>query len=140
MKKYFEDFENKCKDGLFEELDNVDLFRNSGLDSYGLVFWIRLRGSNRAENVHQKMKSTMGFWTIGSECCYYPLVLLIHRHNITSGIKQSGDTNFSHPCLHIIDRNQIRIQKIYDVLVFENYQNVSLKLEMIILFQLELES
>ena len=102
----------------------MDLFRNVGTDSYGLDLWISIRGSNTAENTHQKMESTIGFWTVGAEIGHYLLFLLSHRHNISSGIKRRGDTNFGHPCLHIIDRNQIRIQKIYDVLVFEKYQNV----------------
>ena len=128
VKKYFEDFEKKCRDGLFEELDDVDLFRNVGVDCYGLDLWIRLRGSNRAENMHQKMKGTIGFWTVGAEIGYYLLVLLSYRYNISTGIKRYGDINFGNPYLHIIDRIQIRVQQIYDVLIFENYQNISLKI------------
>ena len=52
VKKYFEDYENKCRGGLFEELDDVDLFMNVGVNSYGLDLWVRLRGSNRDKNVH----------------------------------------------------------------------------------------
>ena len=121
-KKYFEDYENKCRDGLFEELDDVDIFRNVGVEYYGLDLLIRLRGSNRDENVHHKIKSTIGFLTVGAEIGHYMLGLISHRHIISSGIKRWGDNNFGHPCLHVIDRIQIRILKIYDVLVFENYQ------------------
>ena len=74
------------------------------------------------------MKSTIGFWTVGAEIGHYPLVLISHRHHISTGIKWCGDTHFGHPYLHIIDRMKIRMQKIYDVPVFENHQNVSLKI------------
>lgn len=57
LRDYLSSFEQKCRDGLFEELSDVCLYKHIGIDSNGLDLWIRLRGSNRAENVHQKMKS-----------------------------------------------------------------------------------
>ena len=54
LKKYFDSFESKCKEGMFEELSDACLFRHIGVDSNGLDLWIRLRGSNRYENVYQK--------------------------------------------------------------------------------------
>ena len=104
------------------------MFRSVGSDSNGLELWIRLRGSNRCENLHQKMKSAIGYWNVGAEIGHYILVLLSYRYNVSAGIKRSGDTNFGHPYLHIIDRIQIRMQQIYDVLVYENYLNLSLQL------------
>ena len=52
LQKYFESFESKCEEGMFEELSDVCLFRHVGVDSNGLDLWIQLRGSNRTENVH----------------------------------------------------------------------------------------
>ena len=37
MKKYFEDFQKKCRHGMFEELEDVNLFRNVGVDCHGLI-------------------------------------------------------------------------------------------------------
>ena len=74
------------------------------------------------------MKPAIGYWNVGAEIGHYILVLLSYRYNVSAGIKRSGDTNFGHPYLHIIDRIQIRIQQIYDVLVYENYLNLSLQL------------
>ena len=53
---YLNNFESKCREGMFEELSNVCLFRRAGVDTNGIDLWIRLRGSNRCENAHQKRK------------------------------------------------------------------------------------
>ena len=49
VKKYFEDLENKCRDGLFKYLGDVCLFLLVGADSTGLNMWIRLRGSKNVK-------------------------------------------------------------------------------------------
>ena len=76
LREYLISFEKKCCDGLFEELSDVCLYKHVGVDSNGLDLWIRLRGSNRAENVHQKMKSSVGAWNVGAEIGHHILVLL----------------------------------------------------------------
>ena len=57
VRLYFDSFEKKCRDGLFEELSDVNLFQHDGTDSNGLYLCLRLRGSNRAENLYHKMMS-----------------------------------------------------------------------------------
>lgn len=76
LKKYFLSFESKCEEGMFEELSDVCLFRHVGVDSNGLDLWIRLRGSNRCENFHQKMRSCIGPWVVSVETSHYLLLLL----------------------------------------------------------------
>ena len=71
LKKYFGSFESKFKEGMFEELSDVCLFRHVGVDSNGLDLLIRLRGSNICNNVHQKMKKCVGRWHIGVEKSFF---------------------------------------------------------------------
>ena len=87
LRKYLDSFESKCREGMFEELSDVCLFRHIGTDSNGMDLWIRLRGSNRCENVHQKMKSCVGPWFVGIETGHYLLLLLSFRYNISTSIK-----------------------------------------------------
>ena len=56
VEDYFNSFEDKARRGLFDELDDVNLFRSRGKDSDGLDLWWRLKGSTRDENWHQKMR------------------------------------------------------------------------------------
>ena len=124
LRKYFDSFESKWKQGMFEELTDVCLFRHVGIDSNRLDLWIRFRGSNRCENVHQKMKSCVGSWNIGVKTSHYLLLLLSFRYNISTSIKRYGKPDFFHPHISLIDRLQPRIQQTYVVLVWPKHTNI----------------
>lgn len=124
LQQYYEDFENKARRGYFEELSDVILHEEIGHDKYGLPVFIRKRGTVRAENVHQKMKVAIGPWGIGARSAHYLLVLLSYRYNVASNIRRRGYHNFGHCELYLIDRIQIRIREIYNVLIYPRQQNI----------------
>ena len=74
------------------------------------------------------MKLAIDYWNVGAEIGHFYLVLLSYRFNVSEVIQICVDANFCHPCLHIIDKIQIQIQKIYDVQVSENYLHLSLQI------------
>ena len=76
------------------------------------------------ENIHQKMKSCVGSWNVGVETSHYLLLLLSFRYNISTSIKRCGKPDFGHPHISLIDRLQLRIQQIYNVLVWPNHTNI----------------
>jgi hypothetical protein len=41
---------------VFEELGDVSLLKWDGKDYNGLDVWLRFRGPNQAENLHEKMR------------------------------------------------------------------------------------
>ena len=51
--------------GEFEELKDVSLFQKVRTNKHGLPIYIWLRGTTRAENIHQKMKVAVGPWGLG---------------------------------------------------------------------------
>ena len=63
------------------------------------------------------MKSSIGAWNVGAEVGHYILVLLSYRYNISTSISRCGCINFGMPYMHIIDRLQIRVQQIYNILI-----------------------
>jgi len=124
LRSYFESFALKARKGLFEELEDVILHEQVGHDKYGLPIFIRKRGTVRAENIHQKMKVSIGPWGIGARSSHYLLLLLSYRYNVSSGIRRKGDHNFGHFELYLIDRIQIRIREIYNVIIYPLHQNL----------------
>ena len=126
VEDYFNSFEDKARRGLFDELDDVNLFRSRGKDSDGLDLWWRLKGSTRDENWHQKMKSCIGSHSVGAQVAHYLLLLLAYRYNINTGITRCNEPNHGHIFLGLIDRIQIRTQQLYGVLLYPNHPNVSL--------------
>ena len=128
LREYLNSFEQKCQDGLFEELSDNCLYKHVGDDSNGLDLWIRLRGSNQAENMHQQMKSSIGAWNVGAEIGHHILVLLSCRYNISASISRCGNIDFGMPCMCIIDRLQMWVQQIHNVIVWKNYRNLTLSL------------
>ena len=56
VKDYFDDFRLKCRQGYFQELGDISMFKWNRRDKDGLSLWLRLCGSNRCENYHQKME------------------------------------------------------------------------------------
>lgn len=124
LKEYYESFEDRIRRGWFEEIEDVIMHEQKGHDKHGLPIFIRKRGTVRAENIHQKMKVAIGPWGIGARSAHYLLVLLIHRYNVASNIRRRGHHNFGHCELWLIDRIQIRIREIYNVLIYPRHPNV----------------
>ena len=110
--------------GDFEELSDVTLFVKTGEDSHGLALYIRLRGTVRTENVHQKMKTAIGPWGIGAKTAHMLLVLLCYRYNVKSQIRRCGAYDFGHCELYLIDRIQRRVQEIFNILVWPRHKNL----------------
>ena len=124
LSTYFDEFEKKARQGLFEELEDVVMHEEVGCDKFGLPLFIRKRGTVRTENVHQKMKVAIGPWGIGAQAAHYLLLLLCFRYNVSSNIRRRGHHNFGHFELDLIDRIQIRIREIYNVQIFPLHQNM----------------
>jgi len=123
--EYFNSFAQKCEEGKYEELYDVSLFWHIGLDSAGLYLWLRLRGTVRDENLHQKMKTCLGPFGIGPRSAHYILVNLCYRYNVAARIRRCGDIDHGHPFLNFVDRIQIRTQEIFNVLLFPRHRNIS---------------
>jgi len=64
IREYFEKFEQKCLQGLFEELKDVSMFIHQGIDRNGLDLWLRCRGSVRTEcaSKNEKLHWFLGRW------------------------------------------------------------------------------
>ena len=125
VEKYFETFERKCREGLFEELSDIENFCTVGTDKHNLTLWIRLKGSNRCENVHHKMKACIGAWTVGPKVAHFILLLLSFRYNISTEVNRNAGINHGHSDLHYIDRLQNRILQIYGATIYPNHKNIS---------------
>jgi len=126
VKDYFNTFETKCRNGLFEEINDVQMFQWAGIGKGGLDRWYRRRGTVRNENLHQKLFSCLGAHSIGAEVGHHLLVLLAYKYNISTGIKRLGLCNHGHIFYEYIDRIQIRLQEIYNVVVYPSHRNCSL--------------
>ena len=124
MKDYLEAFELKAKKGYFEELKDVSLFYCTGTDSAGFNLYVRFRGSTRNENVHQKMATAIGPWSIGAEMGHFLLLLICYRYNISVGRKRNAEHDFGHPWLQFIDHVQTRIQQIYNCIIYPRHFNL----------------
>jgi len=101
------------------------MFRHDGTDKNGLDLWIRLRGTVRSENVHSRMRVALPPWGVGAKTAHWLLVCLSHRYNVNAEIKRLGKHDFGHPWHSYVDRKQIRIQEIYDAVVYPSHANVS---------------
>jgi hypothetical protein len=64
VKAYFDSFLAKILRGEFEDQNDVVLFIKNGENSHGLPCYLRLRGTVRTENLHQKMKTSIGPWGV----------------------------------------------------------------------------
>ena len=74
------------------------------------------------------MKSSIGASNVGAEIGHYILVLLSCRYNISTGISRCGNIDFRMPCMHIIDRLQMRVQQICNIIVWKKHRNLTLSL------------
>ena len=124
LEAYFEKLIFKALRGDFEELEDVRQIVRVGTDSHGLPLYIRLKGTVRNENLHQKCKTAMGPWKIGAKTGHHMLVFLCYRFNINTGRTRNGGYNFGHYEHYYIDRIQNRVQEIYNVLIWPRHKNV----------------
>ena len=125
LEKYLDSFADKCERGFYEQVKGVELFQFDGTDKNGLNLWIRMRGSTRAENVHQKMRVAFGPWSIGAQSGHYLLQLVSLRYNVSTGIRRCNEPDFGHPWLQFIDRIDNRLQEIYGRSIFMRHINLS---------------
>lgn len=107
-------------------MQDASTYKWNGRDSDGLSLWLRLKGSNRCENYHQKLESAIGSWTVGPELGHYIMLLLTFRHNVNTDVQRYNGINFHHYELDLIDRIQIRVQQLCNTIVFKNHVNMSL--------------
>ena len=124
LEKHIKGWARRCREGRYEDLIDVEMYRHNGIDSDGLNLYQRRRGS-KAENFHQKMKVSVGPYGIGIETSHYLLVNLAYQYNVNAGVARCGEPDFGHFLLHVEDRIQIRIQEIWGVNIFTNRINVS---------------
>lgn len=126
VEDYFSKFEDKARRGLFDEIEDVSLFRFKGVDSNSLTLWHCLISSTRAENLHQHMFNCIGPHAVGAEVARYLIVLLAFRYNISTGISRCNHPDHGHMYLNLIDRIQICTQQLHNILLYPNHPNVSL--------------
>jgi hypothetical protein len=125
LRDWFEKFEKKCREGKYEELSHVLLFWCIGVDKDGLNLYIGLRRTTRAENIHQKMRGSMGPWGLGAWSAHYLLLLLSYRYNISTGIRRCNEHDFGHPWLNYMDRIQQRVEEIWGVNIYPWHRNAA---------------
>jgi len=121
---YFLGFESKARKGLFQEIDNVQMFQWAGVGKGGLSTWYRKRGTVRNENLHQKLSTCLGAYGVGAEVGHHLLLLLAYKYNISTGVKRLGLHSHGHFFHELIDRIQIRIQEVFGVIVYQNHRNL----------------
>ena len=126
MDEYFEKFRKAILKGEFEELHDTPMYINFGVDSHGLPIYYRLRGTNRNENFHQKMKTAIGPWKIGVRTAHYLLVHLAYEYNVETAIRRCGAYDFGMCELDIIDNIQRHVQELYNVLIWPRHKNITI--------------
>lgn len=125
VKAYFDSFLAKILRGEFEDQNDVVLFIKNGENSHGLPCYLRLRGTVRTENLHQKMKTSSGPWGVGAQTGHTMLLLTCYRFNVKSQIRQCGAYDFGHYEQHIIDRIQNRVKELFNIVVWPRHKNMS---------------
>ena len=124
VKAYFDSFLAKILRGEFEDQNDVVLFIKNGENSHGLPCYLRRRGTVRTENLHQKMKTSIGSWRVGAETGHMMLLLTCYRFNVKSQIRRCGAYDFGHYELHIIDRIQNRVKELFNIVVWLRHKNM----------------
>lgn len=125
VRTYLDKFEQLCREGAFEESNDVDAFIFAGKDANGLNSWFRLWGSTRAENVHQKQKLAVGPWPIGAKFAHFLLLWTDFRYNISTGIKRLNHHSFVMAHLYLIDQIQTQMIRLYGIDPFPRHVNIS---------------
>ena len=122
--KYIKGWAYRCRNGRYEDLPDVNMYDYEGCDADGLDLWKRRRGS-KAENLHQKMKVSLGPFGVGAETANNLQVVLLYEYLINAGINRCGEPDFGHTHHYLEDRIQTRIGEIFSVELFSHRVNVS---------------
>ena len=123
LDSYLEGIKTMFCEGKLSETFDVQNYQADGQDIHGLSLWLRRRGSNRSENLHQKMKIAFGTRSYGAEVGHFLLLLVSYRYNLTTGYRRDGKYNFGMSRLDIIDRIQIWNEQIFNVNIFPSHEN-----------------
>jgi hypothetical protein len=126
MADYFDSFEREIQEGLFDEINDLQMYDEDGQDSHGLNLYFSRRGSNRVELYHRFLMLAIGPTTYGPEVAHYLMVLVTARFNVNTGVARLNDYDFGHPWHEFIDRIQIRHMQVYGCNIFPKYKNLSL--------------
>jgi hypothetical protein len=126
LEDYFNKLEQLFHDGKLEECCDVELYQWDGVDKDGLDVWLRRRGSNRSELLHQKMKVAFGPHGVGATVGHFLLLLVTYIFNVNTGVRRKRFHNFGMPYHDLIDRIQIRHLQIFGVDVFPRHNNQAL--------------
>ena len=129
LEQWFENLLCMCRNGRLEETSDCVMFQEDGTDSFGLQLYIRRRGTNRSELLHQKMKVAFGPHGVGAEVGHYLLLLVTYKFNVSTGIRRLSRPDFGTFRLDIIDRIQIRYQQLFGRDFFPNHFNQELMKE-----------
>ena len=70
------------------------------------------------------MKAAVGPWGIGAQAAHYLLILLCYRYNMSTLITRAGAYDFGHCEHYLIDRIQIRVREIFNVLIYPRHKNI----------------
>jgi hypothetical protein len=97
LQQYLDSLEELCEKGLLEESHDVSLYQWDGKDSNGLNLWLRKRGSNQCEILHQKMRAGFGPCGVRPEIGHYMLLLVTFFFNVNTGIRRNGWHDFGMP-------------------------------------------
>jgi len=124
LAQYLYGFEEKAKQGKFEELADVPMFTWDGTDSNGLDLWLTNRGSTRAENFHQKLMTALGPYSVGAQTAHFIMVQVTFRFDVNSGIRRLDEHNFGHPYLMVIDRIKSSYLRIMGIDIFPKHLNL----------------
>ena len=126
LEDYFDNLEQMYKDGKLAECCDVEMYQYDRKDKHGLSIWLRKRGSNRSENIHQKMRVAFGPHGVGAEVGHYLLLLVTYNYNINTGIRRRGFINFGTYRYDTIDRIQIRMMQLFGNDPFPSHTNQAL--------------
>ena len=72
------------------------------------------------------MEYTIGSWIVGLYLSHFIPLDLIYRYNINTNIRQCNNLNFGHYDLDLIDRIQICMHKLFNVVIFKDHINLSM--------------
>lgn len=126
VEAYFDSIILMAQQGLFEELDDVGIFKHDGVDSNGLNLWLRLRGSNKAENFHKKLEQAFGEWAVGPITGHFLMILVVSEYNANATVRRNNGHDFGHCRLDLVDDIDLLTRKIFGVTLYPRHDNAKL--------------
>jgi hypothetical protein len=123
---YFDSFEREIQEGLYDELNELQMYDEDGQDSHGLNLYYSRRGSNRVELYHRFLMLAIGPTIYGPEIAHYLMVLVTARFNVNTGVVRCGEYDFGHPWHEFIDRIHIRHMQLFGCNIFPKHKNLLL--------------